>query len=245
MLEVSEAYKEEMAKNFRNPCHVKFSIDITDPTAKRVNTFSDDNHIYYSDVENIYKDNYDVEREYATLEDKFLVLNDSQPIPVGNISSDTLWQGYVSNIVSGEDGRFSTPPIVTIRFSQPVKFAALSMLFDTIKNEYPNDMDINAYLFNEDTQIESLVDSIHYEPTDSDFAGIHNYPYLTRIEIIFNGTNKPYRRLRLRRMIYGFVDTVDTSKKDKLKNLVSCQEDREVSLVNKKPSCMECSIYYQ
>lgn len=229
MLETTQEYKNMIERPIRNRCHLKVSFGNIDPLAAENSTITDNGHTNYSDSNAIDDRTSTIigDKLYATLEHNFWKLNENYIVSTGNSSLDTIYQGYVSNLLSDDDGNFvSSKPTLTFTFNTPVKFKALTFNFDVINNTFPTDVDIKSYLNG------NLVDTTNMQPNNSNYVFSHSFPYLTSLTMTFNSTNKANRRIRLFNILYGAIFVYDTSQKDNLVNLVRAEETKKVSLVS-------------
>lgn len=225
MLSVDENVKELLDRQFRNPCHFKVIMNIIEPTAVESSALSANDNVYFSNLNPI-ELNTPVNAQYGTLEDYFTPLNGNIELP-RLPEEEQLYQGYVSNVMSDENGNYTTIPMVTITTSSPIQVIGLTMAFDNISKDYPTELRFTTYL--SDSQVEQFI----VNPTAWSYILEHNFTYFDKLTIEFLKSNMPYRRARFTNIIYGVERIYDTTNKGDYNNLVNVTEEKEISLVNK------------
>ena len=234
MLSVDENVKELLDRQFRNPCHFKVILGIIEPTAVENSTLSANDNVYFSELNSI-ESNKTVTGQYATLEDYFTPLNGEKELP-RNPGEGQLYQGYVSDVMSDENGNYRRIPMVTITTSTPIQVIGLTMDFDNISKDYPTELRFTTYL--DDTQAEQFITN----PTSWSYILEHNFTYFDKLTIEFLKSNMPYRRARFTHIMYGINRTYDTTNKGDYNNLVNVTEEKEISLVNKNLPIFDMSF---
>lgn len=133
------------------------------------------------------------ECDYITFErDFFEVGSDLRIAPQTNY----LNNGYVSSMMSDENGHFAEIPIIEFSFLHERNFIAMTYQFSTA---YPTQIRVTYYLGGE-----MRGQFISY-PNDLNFVDAENHIYdCDRITFEFLGLSKPNHRLRIARLIFGY-----------------------------------------
>ena len=112
-----------------------------------------------------------------------------------------IYQGFVSSVLSGEDGTFSTAPQITIHYSAPYSSYLLPITFDPIGNTYPVDFDL---VFSNSGQ------TVHREQVRGNTSTSYTLgePVLgyTDLVLTFYSLNNPNQRLRIGQIGEGRVN---------------------------------------
>ena len=78
--------------------------------------------------------NYDYQASYAALElNRWALDGNTVIVP----ASGTMYDGFISSIMSNADGGFTTAAVITREFSVPHTFPGLTLTFDTRYKEWP------------------------------------------------------------------------------------------------------------
>lgn len=221
--------KELLDYQFRNPCHLKVLISVTDPMAESSNSVSSTNDNYYSNSN--YITNYTkppLETRYASLEDFYTPLTGEMPCPPP-VDEETMYQGYVSEDMSDGECQYSpsSAPSVTITYGEPVLLRALNFEFDTYRGDYPTKINITTYIG------ETLIESLIVDIDSVVFKYLHLFEAHDKAVITWVESNLPYRRARLSSIHFGDILVLDTSNKSNLANIMDAGEVREISLISK------------
>lgn len=216
MYPVTANYREQMEQTLRNVSHVKIVFGVTDPDAPAASTPSDSGHVLYSEINSV-DIGLSVASPYQTLEKNRFILDGRSPLAP---EKDFLYQGFVSTAISGDDCIFATPPIVEITFSEYFHFAALTMYFDAIMNDYASEWQLQC--FYDDTEVLNSV----YNPKSTEFITPDQIPVCNKMVMTFTKTSKPHRRLRLSQIIYGVISSLTAA------DIVECQQTASMDIVS-------------
>ena len=222
---VSDKVKELLGRQFRNPCHFKVVLSIIEPTAVDESTLSANSNAYFSNINPIELEE-PVVAQYGTLEDFFTPLNDAKELP-REVGDAQVYQGYVSEVMSDENGVYNAIPTVTITTTNPIQVLGLTLNFDNISKDYPKTLRVTTYLSG--TQVERFT----VNPSSWQYVLNHSFEYFDKITMEFMESNVPHRRARFTSIVYGVLRSYDTSNKGNISNIVDVKEEREISLVNK------------
>lgn len=199
MYPVSTAYKTAIEKQFRDESFVKIVFGLIDQDAVSYSTLSDNGHIYYSSLSNINSEENQVTTTYQTLEHNRFILDGGYEFSPES-AGDCVYQGYISDLISGDDGNFGTQkPYILMSFSQVVELAALTLDFDEVQGTYPTSITVQA--FNDTTEVLNKT----YTLTGTHYITPDHIPTCNKIYLIGNTMNLPHRRMRLTRILYGII----------------------------------------
>lgn len=189
MKSVSSAYKESMKSSLRERSFVRVGFSAVDVDAAKDGAWQSNGEQSYSEVDTL-DYTFAYESTIATLELNRWVLN-------GMASSAVTNDGYISSQMSGENGLYSTSPVVTRVFSEPHTFEGLTIIFDTREETYPFSMRVVFYLNNE------IVDSREIAPDSSKVLIPTTAEEVDKIVITFLSAF-PYRYARLEKILFGY-----------------------------------------
>lgn len=203
MENTSEQYKIQSRRSLRNESYLRVTFGIIDPDALPSSTITSDTEEYYSlalDIGDVSKSA--ITDIYETLEHNHYLLDGEAEAPP---ASDWMYQGYVSSLISDEEGVFETPPSMEIDFSDYFVFSGLTFKFDGVNGDHAKQIRVKAFL--DDVEVFNELGEIEY------FEGIfeEDIPVHNRLLIQFVSTNKPFRRIRLTHILFGLVKIFDDS----------------------------------
>ena len=133
---------------------------------------------------------------YATFERNLWTLDGSYFLRDGNVA---FW----SKRISRDDGTFQYPPKLVASMTGRHTSAGVSIVFDTFSGDYCNDVNIKWY-YNS-----SLIDSADFTPDGVSFFCEKLVEGFDKIEITFNSTALPHRRVKVEQIIFGVVREFD------------------------------------
>lgn len=201
MFPVTPEYNEEMASALRSETLLEIRFGISDPDAPNSSTFTNSDELIYSNT-NLIDRGVEVSQTYDTLERNRFYLNG---LGILEPENDYIYQGFVGDLISDDNGNFTTQQFLEVSFDRNFIFAGLSFVFDETKNDYISDMNVLIYLDNE------LLDNIKCNPTNYRFVLAQDIPECNKIRFEFNTTSTPHRRVRLSSLYFGIVDILDTA----------------------------------
>lgn len=139
------------------------------------------------------------ECDYITFEkDFFAVGGNALILPESNY----LANGFVSSVMTDEEGNFSPIPTIDISFGQIREFVGMTYTF---VKDYPKQIRVTAFLDGE------RVSQFISEPDGLEFVdAVHHIQNCDRVRFEFLSMNEPYRRLRINRLLFGFVKVFET-----------------------------------
>lgn len=198
MKQVSEAYKESMAKPFRNRSHVRVLFSNSDTTILSDGEWVGNGELAMSDTSTL-DHNRLYGSPYATLELNRWVLDGSFAIA----PDDGAVTGFVSSLISDENGVVEPTAVLTREFSNVHTIPKMTLVFDTRTGIHPNSVTVEFYL-------EGSLEKGFAVPVTGDSVEIAaDIASCDKIVVIF-GEMPPYRHPRLEGVTYGdqkvFVD---------------------------------------
>ena len=123
----------------------------------------------------------------------FLLDGSAEALPENKSANVGLW----SNSLSGENGEFETPIVLTLTSSKNHTSVGLTFTFDVYNNIYPTNMNIKWY------RNEQLLKNSDYQPNSTFFFCDGKVEFYNKVVITFYSLNMPSNRLRLRAIDYG------------------------------------------
>ena len=144
MQQVSDAYRQEMERPVLGAAKLAVTLSVVDEDAAPGAEDKSEHQAYWSSVESALAQDGAQKRSYATFEpgrwkaDGTLRIADE---PGGAL----LTEGYVSENLSGADGRFAAPPVLALEFESPVSVPALSFRFDQVAEEWCTALTVTAW----------------------------------------------------------------------------------------------------
>jgi len=200
MYSVSSAYREAIqlhrAQGVRNRSYAQIYIGQFDASARGDAALSiNDGGVDYSNFGTVNTDAVQG-AAYATWEQDFFRLDGAQRFLPEN-TADWQDQGFVSAQLSGVDGNFAVPIVLTINFSGLHRMSGITLLFDDTSDAYASDFTVATYL-NDD-----LVETHDILNTDAKYEGLLTLAEHNQMVITFHATARPYQRLRLQLLLFG------------------------------------------
>lgn len=150
MYTVSEAWKAVQAQRLVNEGYIEITFSVGDPDAWEDMTAGDDGHLYISDAAGAASIVRRSAVKYATLERDLWKCDGSflfAPRDVPEDMQKLKYAGYTGATLSGEDGVFSPPPVLTMRFSSvhaPL-IPGVTIRWSEALDEYAERFTISAY----------------------------------------------------------------------------------------------------
>lgn len=214
----SQEMIEQLKKPKRNLGFLKVEFDIIDPdTNPNVSTNTE---AIFSNLQNIKKSTITQTKNYATLEKNFWLLNDSQPI----YGSEEIEQTYVSEFMSDKNCLFANKPCITLTSEVYLTTLGLTMVFDSIDNNYARKLNVKAYrdesiIMDKDYTIEKASDRIIFADNDE-------LVRWNKIEIYFVESSLPYRRIRVNQLLFGITEIYTDDE------ILEAENSKKTTLIN-------------
>lgn len=225
MIQVSTDYFESINGQMRNQMDFNVGIGLENTELKRNAIYSDNGHLEYSDISGL-KNLYASGKVYVTAESNMYILDGNHEIVPTNIRQ---FQGYVSDVVSGADSTFASPPQITIydpNSTTLYDLTGFTILFDKENNDYPTEFTITYYANNtlvgtKEIRNNTLVKYID----DEEKIGIN------KIVITFLKTHNYNRRIRVLGITLGIYEEFTGSGTNPI---ISLSHDIEISPLSKE-----------
>lgn len=134
---------------------------------------------------------------------KIITLEHNRFILDGSFSTtpDKSDIAFWSESLSGDDCSFTTPPVITISFSQQFSSMGISLVFDAATGEHCTDVNIKWY------QGTTLKENQDFAPNSANYFCSKRVESYDKLEITLKKTNLPGRRAKLDRIIFGVIRT--------------------------------------
>jgi len=204
MIETTDAYKIDMASDMRGETSVIIRFGIIDVDAAADAQFNANGEYYISNVQDIAR--YNQEYSYATAENAGYRLDGTQ-ITQPDDANDLIYQGFISNYMSDNNGIFTQIPFVEMVFSTLHTAIGLTLTFDRVMERYPTEIKIILYKNIQSATPIKILEQIEY-PT----SFLHSFEFnfidandeqFDYIRIEFKKWFMPYQRARLGNIVYG------------------------------------------
>ena len=162
--------------------------------------------LQYSNIDSLKSIKNYTSTTIATLEENLWLLNGGFINP----TSGRLYNGYISNTISDEDGNFGTNPVINIELSNISKVEYFSIILNpAVKTGYPKNVNVTFLdkngaqigdVFSKDITKETSLPNLVYEV---------NLENVAKLNIEFVGTVTPKRRIRVSSVMFGKVLTLN------------------------------------
>lgn len=217
MKSVSYAYKNSMKSMLRNRSHVRITFGNVDPAAATDGEWVSNGTQSYSEFDTVdYAFEYD--ESYAALElNRWALDGNTIIVP----ASGTMEDGFVSSLMSDENGEFSTVAVLTREFSEPRTFPGVTLTFDTRYQEWPLSVTVDFYLDG------TVKDSVTVPVTGTKVIVNTRTAEIDKLIVTF-GSGLPYRRPRLEGVLYGVEKTFLNS------DIVSTRQTHDVDPLSRR-----------
>ena len=217
MKQVSNAYMSSMKAMLRNRSYVKIAFSNVDTSAATDGSWVSNGAQSYSEFDTV-DYNYDYQASYAALElNRWALDGNTVIVP----ASGTMYDGFISSIMSNADGGFTTAAVITREFSVPHTFPGLTLTFDTRYKEWPVSVTVDFYLNGEVLESTTV-------PVTSETVLIDTRAASCDKIVITFGNTLPYRRPRLEDVLYG-VQKVFTNK-----DIISTRQSHDVDPLSRR-----------
>lgn len=209
---------EQLKKPKRNLGFLKVNFNIIDPDTNP--DLSSNSEEVFSDLDNIKETTILQNKNYATLEKNFWLLNGSQPI----YGSEELIQTYTSSYMSDENCLFDNEACITLTSSVYLTTLGLTMVFDSIDENYAKKLNVKAYrddslIMDKDYTLDSYKDRLI-------FADNEELVRWNKIEIYFVESSLPFRRIRINQLLFGIMETYTDE------NIISAESKEKTTMIN-------------
>jgi hypothetical protein len=200
LITVSDAFKSAIYSTSRKT-YAKVVFDILDVDANTDATATVTSESTISQKTQIFNQVREMSGKYATLENDYWLLDGSFSLPPKNTET-TYEAGWWSSALSGVDGTFSTPQVVTVTFTKDHSSIGLTITFDTLTNEYAKDFTIQIY---DSSDVLMYTDAVTNN-TLSQYTIEHNTTNYRKVIITITKWVTAYRRARITEIDFGIVE---------------------------------------
>ena len=139
MQKVSQEWKDNQNELLTSESFVELSLKLTDPDAYEDATAEHNGSVYFSDEADYVVSEVDKNVDpHATLERNLWVLDGSREIlPINDYGEN----GFIGDVICGQDRTFSKNPIISINFSKVFDdlITGVSIVWSGVFNEYATD----------------------------------------------------------------------------------------------------------
>jgi hypothetical protein len=208
---VSDKYKEVMNDTIRPTSQFQASLEMIDRSVESDATVTTSGETPFST--GVFDKAH--ECDYITFEKNFFEVGSNLRIAP---DSNYLKNGYVSSVISDENGVFQEIPVIEFEFLKSRNFVAMTYQF---AQAYPTKIRVTYYL--DGVQQGQFITT----PDDINYLDVDNHIYdCDRITFEFLGLSEPNRRLRIARMIFGY------EKKFEMKDIISVDHTSSVDPIS-------------
>lgn len=189
----------------RAEAYMDIMMYVPDNSVSIANVTSDD-ILQYSNIDSL-KDikNY-TSTTIATLEENLWLLDGSFINP----TSGRLYNGYISNSISNENGEFENNPKINIELSNISNITYFSIILNpSVSTGYPKNINITFFDSSNNQVGDILTKNITEETSLPNLVYEVNLENISKLEIEFVGTVTPYRRIRVSSIMFGKVLTLN------------------------------------
>jgi hypothetical protein len=199
MYNTSDRYKEAVYAPART-AKARVTFDISDVTAAGdVTSITTTSQAVLSNKAQLINKNRE-QYNFASFEPDRFKLDGSFMFADENIANNGEL-GFVSDILSGADGSFATPPALTFQFGSNHSSMGLTITFDPNANEYATDFTMTAYDVNN-----NVIDSVSVTGNDkAQVTPIGQLYQYRKITVVIHKWCKPQRRARVAEVDFGVV----------------------------------------
>lgn len=162
-------------------------------------------------------------RRWATVETNAWELDGTMEILPDGIGS--VFMGVWSAAMSGDDGAFTAPPVLTVTFSKAHTSGGVTLVFDEVTGDWCSDLNITWY-----DQDGGQMASKDFAPDSARYFCADQVEDYYKLAITFRKTNKPRRYLKLTGIIYGVTLALGSER------LISCSVLEEANPISSEVS---------
>lgn len=173
------------------------SFGLVDVSAKPDAMFTTADKQPFADLEQLKRDELEI-RKFATLEKNYFRLDGTFELFPDNPEDYDF--GLWSASMSGENGEFASPVVLTIEFTEPHSSLGLTFTFHEPTDDYCNSINVKWYGVSND-----LLSDMNFNPDNTVYFADNAIEGYKKIVITFYSTNKPYRYLKLSQLDFGQI----------------------------------------
>lgn len=137
-------------------------------------------------------------KNYATLEMNDFVLDGSAEFFPDNPGDEFF--GWWSRDLSGADGVFSNPPVLTVNFTEKHSSMGITIYFPDSPNEWAGSLNIKWY-----DGIGNILNSKDFYPDKAIYFCEQSVTDFEKVELTFFSTALPHRYLKVSEIMFGLI----------------------------------------
>lgn len=219
MYPTSAAYKAMVySRDYARHFLPEVTLKMIDAAARDMSHYSANTASRFNNYPQIYDDITVGTFNFGCLEDFQFLLDGSKRL-MANSNLTTEQIGYMSESMSGADGKFATPVVITCSYEAKISTVGRTLMFDTNYDSVPKDFDLEYYATGTLLHTVNVRDNTLYMYTSTDSIS----SYDTLIIRIYSMT-RPYRRVHMPEDIPGIYFTYDD------KQIVSMNANMQVDI---------------
>lgn len=199
---VSAAYKDAMKRTIQPFSHLRVTLDITDLSAAQEAVITLPEETVWSDGQLI-TNRIAEKTQYITFEQDYWRVGSSLLLLPDDPAQGTK-DDLVTAFIADSDGRFRTPPVMTMEFSIAHSIIGMTFLFDEVNDTYPSHIRITAYAAGEP------IGEYDVHPDKSLYPWEQQIDGFDKLVFEFTGMSKPHNRLRIQQFMFGLVQVWNT-----------------------------------
>lgn len=199
MQQVSHAWKDAHKTLLLPQSYVEVSLNVGDPESQADAQAADNGQEFYSNSAAVVQEIDKTPTRYATLESNQWLLDGTFKIlPPNNFGE----QGYIGDLLSDDDGYYTTTPTITVTFSRVFTelIPGITVVWATAYDEYAESFKVTAY--NGDAVVAEKEVTDNAEVTSVVEMDIVDYNRIT-VEVL--RWCLPHRRARIEELTIGII----------------------------------------
>ena len=230
MQKTSSLYQKETGKQIAAQGYLRIRFGLTDTDAASTCTPETSAQAHFARPASMFAEDAP-KSVYATFEPGRMRLDGRQRIAPGSTALDgaadvdsVRAEGFVSAGLSGADGSFAAAdaprlaphspagsagvrsdcPRLVLRFTKTHSVPGLTFTFDAVCEDWPAELRLTAYGPDWRTGGEILLLDKTYEPDAAEWTMPDAIDRFDRLEVRFVRTSRPFRRVRLQQLMFGY-----------------------------------------
>lgn len=186
----------------RNEGYIDLLMFVQDTNIRITNVSSND-MLSYCDISSIIDLDRYTSDTMATLEENLWILNGAYYNP----ESGRLYDGYISNSMSDDDGNFTTNPTIDLTLLQEYKAEYFSIVLNpSVKSAYPKQIIVSFLNSSGEVGSQTInLDEVDTLPSLIIETNLGN-TMINSVHIEFVGTQVRHRRIRVSTLMFGKVE---------------------------------------
>lgn len=205
MQKTSSLYQKETSRQIAAQGYLRIHFGLTDTDAAATCTPQVSAQVHFARPESMFAEDAP-KSVYATFEPGRMRMDGRQRIAPDGSADSIRAEGFVSAALSDAEGLFAEGdvPALTLIFSKAHTVPGLTFTFDAVCEDWPAELRLKAYGGS------TLLLDKTYEPNAAVWASPDAIDLFDRLELHFLRTLRPFRRVRLQQLLFGFVLKFDS-----------------------------------